>query len=178
MKDKFTKSDLKDGMIVKTRDFLKSIVLKDRIIGINGAMGLEEYGEDLLLCEDSRDAIEDEYDIMAVYEFCSDGKYPTISDLLNGNAYLKLIWERKEVKRMTAKEMKTKLEELTGERIEIIPSRGEMIEEINCYCEDLDKCDDCMIKKECDSRGDFDCWSNKQLRECYERVMEDGRKES
>lgn len=178
MKDKFTKADLKDGMIVETRNFLKYVVLKDRIICTGGAIGLGQYGEDLLLCEDSRDAIEDEYDIMAVYEFCSDGKYPKILDLLNGNTYLKLIWERKEVKRMTAEEMRKKLEELTGERIEIVPSRWEMIEEINCYCEDLDKCDDCMIKKECDSRGGFDCMSNEQLRECYEMVMNDGRKES
>lgn len=109
-----------------------------------------------------------------VYQIKKDSVYCLKDIFLDEN--LDLIWERKEAKCMTAEEMKEKLEELTGEKIEIIPSRREMIEELECYCEDLCDCDDCVIANECDHYGAFDCWKNEHLRECYEKVMEDGRK--
>lgn len=169
MKDKFTKADLKDGMIVEVGDKCRFVFWGNRLLSIKSYDTIETYDNYL------ENPLSDKCTAQKVYQIKKDSVY-CLKDIFE-DENLELIWERKETKRMTAEEMKTKLEELTGERIEIIPSRWEMVEEINCYCEDLDKCDDCMIKKECDSRGNFDCWSNNQLRECYEMVMNDGRKE-
>ena len=63
--------------------------------------------------------LENEYPrltIMKVFKICRRAILESILDDDN----LELIWERAESKKMTAEEMRKKLEELTGEQIEIV----------------------------------------------------------
>lgn len=70
-----------------------------------------------------KDKESSERDIMRVFKIAIITTLDRIFHIEN----LDLIWERKEPKRTTAEEMRKKLEELTGEKIEIEPTREEMI---------------------------------------------------
>lgn len=86
-----------------------------------------------------------------------------------------VVWEPK-TKRMTAEEMRQELEELTGDKIETEPSREEMIGKIKLYCSERESCAECVLAglhKRCDY-WEFD---SENLKQCYEKVMEDERKE-
>lgn len=110
MQKKFTKSDLKDGMVVEYNDnsFGKRLVVGDFLIGEDGYADLGDYNENL------KNVVSD-LEIVRVYKIKCMGKISSIMYDVN----LELIWERKEPKKMTVKEMKQKLEELTGEEIEV-----------------------------------------------------------
>lgn len=148
MKDKFTRYDLKDGMVVTFNDGREACVvikcgqyinpkdvmrINNKVIG--KANGIEreivkiQYGEDI------------------VYE--------------------------KETQRMTTEEIRQKLEKLTGEKIEVEPSREEMIGHIDSYCCDR-ICGNCVLH-DLYPGCCFAKMSNEKLKECYEKVMEDGR---
>lgn len=58
------------------------------------------------------------FDIMKVYKVNIEN-VKKLSDIFN-NENLELIWERSEAKKMTTEEMRKKLEELTGDKIEVL----------------------------------------------------------
>lgn len=111
MKKEFTKSDLKDGMVVKYNDncFGKRLVVGGFLIGEDGYADLGDYNENL------KSAVSD-LKIVRVYKIKRMGK---ISSIMHDDN-LELIWERKESKKMAVEEMRQKLEELTGEEIEVM----------------------------------------------------------
>ena len=111
MNKEFTKSDLKDGMVVEYNDnsFGKRLVVGDFLIGEDGYADLGDYNENL------KNVVSD-LEIVRVYKIKCMGKISSIMYDVN----LELIWERKEPKKMTVEEMRQKLEELTGEEIEVM----------------------------------------------------------
>lgn len=109
MEKEFTKADLEDGMVVKYRDGSKRMVIKDFFIGEDMCALKNAWNEDL------KQRNFEELDIVGVYEIKSGTCFKKI--LSDDN--LELIWERHEPKKMTVEEMRQKLEELTGEQIEL-----------------------------------------------------------
>lgn len=109
----FTKADLKDGMVVEYRRVAlgRRLVVKDMLLGIDGSHTLKNYNDDLTNIE-----VDPELSIIRVYKI----KYAKIFKHILDDDNLELIWERKEPKKMTVEEMRQKLEELTGEEIEVM----------------------------------------------------------
>ena len=109
MQREFKKSDLKDGMVVEYRDGDRRLVIDKYLIGKNAHYELSTYNENL---EDGYPRLT----IMKVFKICQRAILERILDDDN----LELIWERKEPKKMTVEEMRQKLEDLTGEEIEVM----------------------------------------------------------
>ena len=105
----FTKADLKDGMVVKHRNGDKKMVISEALIGEDGYSDRNCFREDLTY------RYFKDLDIVGVYAI---QEYNNFADMLS-DYNLELIWERKEPKKMTVEEMRKKLEELTGEQIEV-----------------------------------------------------------
>ena len=112
MQKEFTKSDLKDGMVVEYRrkDYGKRMVVGNMLIGEEGSHRLEAYENDL-----TQGYAKSQLSIIRVYKIKNERNFKHIMDDDN----LELIWERKEPKKMTVEEMRQKLEELTGKEIEV-----------------------------------------------------------
>lgn len=113
MQKEFTKADLEDGMVVeyRSKSYGRRLVIGDMLIGAEGSHRLIYYNEDLIDTTGDKD-----FDIMRIYKIQHVSRFNEI--LLYSN--LELIWERKERKKMTIEEMRKKLEELTGEEIEVM----------------------------------------------------------
>lgn len=112
MKKEFTKADLKDGMVVEQRDGNMYLVLAGMAVRKSGCNRIVGYTDDLKWAGYTGG------DIVKVYRI-TPGSLGCIKDVfIKGN--LELIWERKEPKKMTIEEMRQKLEELTGEEIEVM----------------------------------------------------------
>ena len=113
MQKEFTKADLEDGMVVEYRckDYGKRMVVGNMLIGEDGSHRLEAY-ENVL----TQGYAESQLSIIRVYKIKNERNFKHIMDDDN----LELIWERKEPKKMTVEEMRQKLEELTGEEIEVM----------------------------------------------------------
>ena len=111
MQKEFTKPDLKDGMVVEYNDncFGKRLVIGGFLTGEDGYSDLGDYNENLK-------SVVSDLEIVRVYKIKCMGKISSIMKDSN----LELIWERKEPKKMTVEEMRQKLEELTGEKIEVV----------------------------------------------------------
>lgn len=111
MNKEFTKADLRDGMVVEYNDncFGKRLVIGGFLTGEDGYVDLGDYNENL------KNVVSD-LEIVRVYKIKCMGKISSIMDDDN----LELIWKRKEPKKMTIEEMRQKLEELTGEEIEVM----------------------------------------------------------
>lgn len=112
MQKEFTKADLRDGMVVeyRSKSYGRRLVIGDMLIGAEGSHRLIYYNEDLI-----DTTVDKDFDIMRIYKIQHVSRFNEI--LLYSN--LELIWERKEPKKMTVEEMREKLEELTGEEIEV-----------------------------------------------------------
>lgn len=106
----FTKADLRDGMVVKHRNGDKKMVISEALIGEDGYSDRNCFREDLTY------RYFKDLDIVGVYAI---KEYSNFADMLS-DYNLELIWERKEPKKMTVEEMRQKLEELTGEEIEVM----------------------------------------------------------
>ena len=106
----FTKADLKDGMVVKYRNGDKRMVISEALIGEDG------YSDQNCFREDLTHRYFKDLDIVGVYAIQECNNF---ADMLS-DYNLELIWERKEPKKMTVEEMRKKLEELTGEQIEVM----------------------------------------------------------
>lgn len=111
MDKEFTKADLKDGMVVEQRDGDMYLVLAGMVVRKRGYNRIGDYDDDLK-CAGYTGG-----DIVKVYRI-TPKSLKCIGDVFIKNN-LELIWERKEPKKMTVEEMRQKLEELTGEEIEV-----------------------------------------------------------
>lgn len=114
MKKEFTKADLKDGMVVEYRDLLRRVVIGNSLVGENGHNILDNYNDTLLSLRYS------DNDIIKVYEI----KQPYAFSAMMKDRNLRLIWNRFNTKCMTVEEMRKKLEELTGWKIEVEEGRN------------------------------------------------------
>lgn len=157
---KFTKKDLKSGMIVEYRNGERGVVLDDKIIGEEGFNYLHSYTEELK--EEPRpDTGWSSYDIKKVYT----SRASFIDDIFKDKC-LELIWEREEVQFMTAAQMAAKLEELTGKRTEVEHSREEMYGALMLHCHGT-ACSKCIFNDEC-----FKSHSTiEELKPLYEKLM-------
>lgn len=111
MQKKFTKADLEDGMVVEQRDGDMYLVLAGMVVRKRGYNRIGDYDDDLK-CAGYTGG-----DIVKVYRI-TPGSLGCIEDVFI-KSNLELIWERTESKKMTVEEMRKKLEELTGEQIEV-----------------------------------------------------------
>ena len=111
MKKEFTKADLKDGMLVEQRDGGMYLVLAGTAVGKGEHNSINGYTDGLKWAGYKGG------DIVKVYRI-TPGSLGCIEDVFIKNN-LELIWERTETKKMTVEEMRKKLEELTGEQIEV-----------------------------------------------------------
>lgn len=109
----FTKTDLKDGMVVEQRNEKRFLVIADRVVDELGYNTLEGYGNDLKYIQYK----ENVFDIIKVFKI-KNRSVKSLAEIFEDSC-LDLIWERKETKKMTVEEMRQKLEELTGERIDV-----------------------------------------------------------
>lgn len=159
MKKEFTKSDLKDGMVVAYANGERRLVLNNFLIGKDGYFDLSNYSENL------KDKNSSDRDIVRVFKI----KTVTTLDYIFRTENLELIWERTESKKMTTEEMRQKLEELTGEKIEVEPSREEMIGKIKLYCTGK-PCKTCILNNKCLETNIYDM-TKEQLKRCYKEVM-------
>lgn len=92
MQKKFTKSDLKDGMVVEYNDnyFRKRLVIGGFLTGEDGYADLGDYNENLK-------SVVSDLEIVRVYKIKCMGKISSIMEDHN----LELIWEREKPKKMT-----------------------------------------------------------------------------
>lgn len=111
MNKEFTKADLRDGMVVEQRDGDMYLVLAGTAVGKGEHNSIVGYTDGLKWAGYKGG------DVVKVYRI-TPGSLGCIEDVFIKNN-LELIWERKEPKKMTVEEMRQKLEELTGEEIEI-----------------------------------------------------------
>lgn len=111
MNKEFTKADLRDGMVVEQRDGGMYLVLAGTAVGKGEHNSIVGYTDGLKWAGYKGG------DIVKVYRI-TPGSLGCIEDVFIKNN-LELIWERTETKKMTVEEMREKLEELTGEEIEV-----------------------------------------------------------
>lgn len=112
MQKEFTKADLRDGMVVEQRDGNRYLVLAGVAVRECGRNEISEYTNNLEWYGTYRGG-----DIVKVYRIIPESLGCIEDVFIKSN--LELIWERKEPKKMTVEEMQKKLEELTGEEIEV-----------------------------------------------------------
>jgi hypothetical protein len=89
----FTKSDLKDGMVVQYRNGERALVLAGNFVGKFGFMKISSYNDDLIMPE-VRTSLTRDYDICKVYMPRSDEACSL--DHIFDIHRLDLIWKRKE----------------------------------------------------------------------------------
>ena len=166
MQKEFTKADLKDGMVVEYSNGKRRLVLNNHLVGKDGYYELNEYREDM------KDKEYSDKDIMRVFKIATVTTLGYIFHIEN----LELIWERTETKRMTTEEMRKKLEELTGDKIEVEPSREEMLGVCYKFCKNYT---DSLFCKGCPLCEIDDCefvsLSDEELKQCYEKVIVNGK---
>lgn len=112
MQKEFTKADLKDGMVVEQRNGNRYLVLAGMAVRECGHNEISGYTNNLKWCGTNRGG-----DIVKVYRIIHESLGTIEKAFCDRN--LELIWEHKEPKKMTIEEMRKKLEELTGEQIEV-----------------------------------------------------------
>lgn len=111
MNKEFTKADLRDGMVVEQRDGNMYLVLAGLVVRKRGYNCIGDYDDDLKVADYAGG------DIVKVYRITPESLRCIEDVFIKSN--LELIWERTESKKMTVEEMRQKLEELTGEKIEV-----------------------------------------------------------
>lgn len=114
MDKEFTKADLEDGMVVEQRDGNMYLVLAGKAVRKGRCNRIDGYTDDLKW--EGRTGYTGG-DIVKVYRITPESLGCIEDVFIKSN--LELIWERTESKKMTVEEMKQKLEELTGEEIEV-----------------------------------------------------------
>lgn len=115
MDKEFTKADLRDGMVVEQKNGNMYLVLAGKAVRKGRCNRIDGYTDDLKWegCTGYTGG-----DIVKVYRI-TPGSLGCIEEVFV-KSNLELIWERKEPKKMTVEEMRKKLEELTGEEIEVM----------------------------------------------------------
>lgn len=114
MNKEFTKADLRDGMVVEQRDGEMYLVLAGMVVRKGGCNNIGGYDDDLKWKWEGYTG----GDIVKVHRITPESLGCIEDVFIKSN--LELIWERAESKKMTVEEMRKKLEELTGEQIEIV----------------------------------------------------------
>ena len=114
MDKEFTKADLEGGMVVEQRDGDMYLVLAGKAVRKGRCNRIDGYTDDLKW--EGRTGYTGG-DIVKVYRITPESLGCIEDVFIKSN--LELIWERTESKKMTVEEMKQKLEELTGEEIEV-----------------------------------------------------------
>lgn len=106
-----TISDLKTGLVVEYANGERALVVKNRLLSVDGYNSLESYNEDLT-CSNPRYTINRIYtvDLNEVYSF---------KDFLSSDS-LELLWERKEPVSKLRKMTKAEIEAQLGYEIEIV----------------------------------------------------------
>lgn len=114
MDEEFTKADLEDGMVVEQKNGNMHLVLAGKAVRKGGCNRIDGYTDDLKWegCTGYTGG-----DIVKVYRITPESLGCIEDVFIKSN--LELIWERTESKKMTVEEMRKKLEELTGEEIEV-----------------------------------------------------------
>ncbi len=115
----FTKSDLKDGMVIEYRNGERALVITDRFLSTNGWMSFDDYDSELFRTFSRVRA--NEWDIVKCYKVESNTGLCMLANLLE-DPYLGLIWERKEEpkhKEMTVEEIEKEL----GYKIKVIADK-------------------------------------------------------
>lgn len=97
MEKEFTKADLKNRMVVEYRDGQRRMVVDNVLMGVHGHANLAEYFDDLTNYWDSN------LDIIKVFD-----KVNTFSKLSEKDLSKTILWERKEIKEVTMKEIAEK----------------------------------------------------------------------
>ena len=95
MNKEFTKSDLKDGMIVETRNSHLYVKFSNTLLGINGFLLLNDINDGLKYKNTYK--LSYEWDIMKIYRVPNECNISRILSIFEKHE-LELIWERKEVK--------------------------------------------------------------------------------
>lgn len=162
MQREFTKADLKNGMIIEYSNGKRRLVLNNYLIGKDGYYELSQYRENMKDKEDS------DRDIMRVFTISIVTTLDRIFHIEN----LNLIWERKETKKMTVEEMQNKLEELTGEKIEVELSNEEKYGKILQHCEST-SCSKCCLSDFGYCTWEYDLTNTKNVETCYNKIMEE-----
>ena len=108
----FTKADLKDGMVVEQGNGNRYLLLGETFVNKSGYNQIAGYEYDLKWKGGYAGG-----DIVRVYRIIP-GLLKCLGEVFCSEK-LELIWERIEPKKMTVEEMRKKLEELTGEEIEV-----------------------------------------------------------
>ena len=105
----FTKSDLKDGMVVEYHCGDRRIVLGDKLMGFNSWIHLDDYTETLL-----------NFDVNLAIDKVYKSTSPTLNDYFN-ISNLELIWERNKKEEEPAKKMTVaEIEKELGYKVEIV----------------------------------------------------------
>ena len=112
--DKFTKEDLKDGMVVEYRSGRMRLVIGNRLLGEYEYLSFESLDDDLLHLDDR------DFDVVKVYKPGKEVR--NIYDLFRCNK-LELIWERKEPKEIPASEAMKILREKFGCEVKLVEDR-------------------------------------------------------
>ena len=110
MNKEFTKADLKDGMVVEQKNGERYVIYNGKELSLYGWNTLEQFRDDLT------NELGNLYSIEKVYKL-NTKEIHCLNDIFCDEK-LELVWERNEAKKMTADEMRQKLEELTDEEIE------------------------------------------------------------
>ena len=158
-----TKADLKNGMVVEYGNGKRRLVLNNYMIGKDGYCTLDHYKENM------KDKEFSDNDIMRVFTISLD----RIFHIEN----LNLIWERKETKKMTVEEMQNKLEELTGEKIEVELSNEEKYGKILQHCEST-SCSKCCLYDFHSCTWEDDLENTQNVETCYNKIMEQKNRET
>lgn len=165
----FTKADLKDGMVVEQRNNDMYMVFGDKLINKDGFNRLETYDEYLMDIQYHNN----DYDVMKVFKVNTENVY-CLEDILKSDN-TELIWERKEAKEMTTEEMRQKLEELTGEKIEIKLSVNDKRVALVNYCNNREKCGGCPFNSytsECFGMQDIFAFEDEDVENLYNKLKQ------
>lgn len=167
-KQGFTKADLRDGMVVEWRIGDRFFLLCDRFITYDGFEKLAGYDNDLNHVNCNKD-----YDIVKVFVV----KLDSVTSLKNlfDDENLELIWEQKETKRMTPEEMRKKLEELTGEKIEIKLSVDDKRVALANYCNNREGCGSCPFNSntsKCFGMQDIFAFEDEDVENLYNKLKQ------
>ncbi len=112
LQKKFTKDDLKDGMVVELRKGLMLVKFGNLMLFDGGYTLLEHYSEDLKVRDNNKT-----WDIIGIYKL-NYSKVCEIKDIFKKENLIKL-WEREDIIMITTEEALDKLKELTGKEYEI-----------------------------------------------------------
>lgn len=170
MQKEFTKADLKDWMVIEQRDKQRYVIMGEKLLNAIGFNYMDDIEDDLT---DRKIKIKD-FDIIKVYKLNTKKIYK-LGDIFK-DENLELIWERNEAKHMTAEEMRVKLEEMTGDKIE--PSIEEKFCILYNHCHKTD-CNNCCFDKGfgvCEFRNDLGDKEN--IEQCYKKVIKDEKTKS